>query len=1056
VRIGVVLACLLAVTAGTLTGQSWVQKIYGPGLGNPLAVNPLNSDVLYAAVGSNRVFVSRDRGYTWFNYGGLVTGGGIIKSVSVSPLDTNRMLVGVESSVGFPDRIMKTTDAGLSWVETWSGTFSYYGQPVEFSPLHPDTVYTMGLDTLYRSVDFGSTWDTVCTGRGFNAWCDAALRPDSSAVMYIGDNLSGIWKTSDYGATWRKVYSTIGEIPSIAIDPLNPRVAYAGKFGGGGGLVKSSDWGETWHTLSVPSGNHDAWWVTCSPVHPGYLYYGTYTGDTAALGIYFSRDSGTHWSKIADGLPPGSWLNYGLLALDSLTLLALQANGLYKYQYPTAIHLTAPAGGEFWLTGTEHAISWTSTGLYYLKLEYSSDNGASWNAIADSVPASQTSWLWTTPLSPSDSCLVRVSDALFTPTSAVCGSVFTITDAFLTVTAPNGGEEWDAGSIQKISWTAVSFDSLTIGFSTDSGSSWATIAAVPAAAGAFEWTVPAVQTAAALVRLRAVADTGVTDLSDAVFSILVPAEFTGGIRLHDAGTGSDTLFFGNIPGATDGLDPSLGETELPLVPPVGSFDVRWIIPGTNGVKLDFRDTITGPGELHRFTARLQPGPGGFPFSLSWDRDSLRAGTLVMRDLLTAGSRYAVNMRRDSALAVADQSVDEVEILDCPGTPVSIPGNGSWRLVSIPVESGERLTKRIFPFSPGGAYGYSAGYVRRDTLVAGEGYWIRTGQVTLTGCPLQAETTSVARGWNIVGALTHPLPAGSLVSVPESLVVSPFYGFGPSGYYLADSLIPGEAYWVKCRDSGSLVLMESGAEPAGVKPAPGARPRMNTLTLRGGGAVSTLYFGPGSIQGYLEAPPPPPDSRVQYTINGSEIGVFHGPATIYPIEYEIAGNMSEKEIFFSWHVEIQENFDYILIEKAGTQEDSKALLKGDGSVSITISPESGIFLKIVPRGIGNGETPAAFSMGEFYPNPFNPSTRVLLTLPSESEVSYTIYNLLGEKIVSSADHDYGAGVHTLEWDARRGDGTPIGSGVYFFDLTAVAGPDAGGRTFRAVRKVALVR
>jgi len=70
-------AVLVFVTAGRVYAQTWVQKIAGPGLGNPLTVNPLNSDILYGAAGSDRVYISRDRGYSWANFGALVTGGGI-------------------------------------------------------------------------------------------------------------------------------------------------------------------------------------------------------------------------------------------------------------------------------------------------------------------------------------------------------------------------------------------------------------------------------------------------------------------------------------------------------------------------------------------------------------------------------------------------------------------------------------------------------------------------------------------------------------------------------------------------------------------------------------------------------------------------------------------------------------------------------------------------------------------------------------------------------------------------------------------------------------------
>jgi hypothetical protein len=70
VRFGVVLfCCWIALLPRPLAAQSWVLKVPGPGLGNPLAVNPLDEDVLYAAAGSNTVYVSRDRGYTWSAYG---------------------------------------------------------------------------------------------------------------------------------------------------------------------------------------------------------------------------------------------------------------------------------------------------------------------------------------------------------------------------------------------------------------------------------------------------------------------------------------------------------------------------------------------------------------------------------------------------------------------------------------------------------------------------------------------------------------------------------------------------------------------------------------------------------------------------------------------------------------------------------------------------------------------------------------------------------------------------------------------------------------------------
>src|ERR1041385_6350530 len=292
---------LFIISGQLLFAQTWVKKISGGGLGNPLAYNPLNTNIIYGSPGSSHIYISRNRGYTWLGFGNPVPGGGSIKSIVVSPLDTSQILAGVEMGNSVPDRIMKTTDDGFTWIQTWGGSFSYYGQPIEFKSIHPDTVYTMGSDTLWRSTDFGTTWDTVKTTFGITgAWCDAELRPDSANIMYIGDAARGIWKTANYGQDWKKVYVTSGEIPSIAIDPLNPRVAYATKYSGGGGIVKTTNWGETWNAIATPINTGSTWWIVCSPVQEGFVYFGTYGSSPA--GIYMSRDSGGSWQNFNIGL----------------------------------------------------------------------------------------------------------------------------------------------------------------------------------------------------------------------------------------------------------------------------------------------------------------------------------------------------------------------------------------------------------------------------------------------------------------------------------------------------------------------------------------------------------------------------------------------------------------------------------------------------------------------------------------------------------------------------------------------------------------------------------
>jgi beta-lactamase superfamily II metal-dependent hydrolase len=93
----------------------------------------------------------------------------------------------------------------------------------------------------------------------------------------------------------------------------------------------------------------------------------------------------------------------------------------------TSLTVTSPNGGESWSGGSSRAITWTSSGVSNVKLEYTLNNGTSWTVIASSVAASTGSYTWTVPNTGSTQARVRASDALNgTPTDTSDG-VFTIT-----------------------------------------------------------------------------------------------------------------------------------------------------------------------------------------------------------------------------------------------------------------------------------------------------------------------------------------------------------------------------------------------------------------------------------------------------------------------------------------------------------------------------------------------------------------------------------------------------------------------------------------------------
>jgi hypothetical protein len=73
-------------------------------------------------------------------------------------------------------------------------------------------------------------------------------------------------------------------------------------------------------------------------------------------------------------------------------------------------------------------------------------------------------------------------------------------------------------------------------------------------------------------------------------------------------------------------------------------------------------------------------------------------------------------------------------------------------------------------------------------------------------------------------------------------------------------------------------------------------------------------------------------------------------------------------------------------------------------------------------------PTAFELFQNYPNPFNPSTTLKFSVKKKSHNKLTIYNQLGQKIITLADGVFNQGVHTFYWDA-----TGFASGTYYYVL-----------------------
>tara|TARA_B100001123_G_scaffold420359_2_gene526638 strand:+ start:4373 stop:7675 length:3303 start_codon:yes stop_codon:yes gene_type:complete len=80
-------------------------------------------------------------------------------------------------------------------------------------------------------------------------------------------------------------------------------------------------------------------------------------------------------------------------------------------------------------------------------------------------------------------------------------------------------------------------------------------------------------------------------------------------------------------------------------------------------------------------------------------------------------------------------------------------------------------------------------------------------------------------------------------------------------------------------------------------------------------------------------------------------------------------------------------------------------------------------------------PEKFSVSDNFPNPFNPSTTVRITLPSKLFITAEVYDLTGKRVKGLATKELPEGTHFITWDGTRNNAVPASTGIYFLSVRA---------------------
>ena len=245
---------------------------------------------------------------------------------------------------------------------------------------------------MYKSTDGGETWVKINNGLEtslININC-IAVHPTNSDIVYIGTWRDGVFKTIDGGQTWVLKSNGLAsaDVRSLAIDPKNPEVVYAG-LGDGVGIFKTTNGGELWGEINtglslvcpsnlLPAGKvklgisleqpskrvsstdyylvpwTSIWSIVIDPTNSQIIYAGDHQS-----GVYMSTDGGSTWVPINEGLSTRAVTAMAISSDGKVLYAATEGEGVFRLgEVPEVIFVpTAPSGPTDGITGTTYTFS---------------------------------------------------------------------------------------------------------------------------------------------------------------------------------------------------------------------------------------------------------------------------------------------------------------------------------------------------------------------------------------------------------------------------------------------------------------------------------------------------------------------------------------------------------------------------------------------------------------------------------------------------------------------------------------------------------------------------
>ncbi|MCH7974313.1 MAG: hypothetical protein IH949_10580, partial [Bacteroidetes bacterium] len=276
--------------------------------------------------------------------------------------------------------------------------------------------------------------------------------------------------------------------------------------------VTTPNGGESW-----PTGTSQI--ITWTDNLTGSVEIQLYKGGAFHSSITTSTPSdGTYTWNISNTLVQGSDYKIRISSVDDGIFDLSDGNFTI---FNNNITVSLPNGGENWFAGSTQNITWTDDISGNVKIElYQAEVFNS--TIVSSTP-SDGSYLWNIPggTATGSDYKVKITSIDQTALSDLSNSSFTIFTAQITVSSPDGGESWQAGTIQTITWTDNIIENVMIDL-YKGGSFHSVISTSTSSDGSKTWTIPfALESGSDYkVKITSINDPGISDLSNTDFTIV--------------------------------------------------------------------------------------------------------------------------------------------------------------------------------------------------------------------------------------------------------------------------------------------------------------------------------------------------------------------------------------------------------------------------------------------------------------------------------------------------------------------------------------------------------